>query len=704
MVRRPPASESNGGRVAGTDGVAEDGSVGGMRPGGIAHAGEEAMSLSYLPARQPVDIEFIDLSYSVPQGAKGHKLILRNISGIFRSGQLTAIIGPSGSGKSTLLNVLAGYKCGGATGCVNTNGYPRNLSKFRKLSRYIMQEDKLQCHISVWEALRTAADLKLGSQLSNLEKDRTLDEIIMCLRLQKCRDTRTQNLSGGERKRLSIALELVDNPPVIFLDEPTTGLDDLSSAQCISLLQQLARGGRTIICSLHTPSARLFSTFDHVYVVAEGQCAYTGAPQQIVPFLQRTLSLACPKTYNPADFVIEVSSGEYGDLTERMVMAVDNGRSRCWTEESTDSKSIAPELKNAQVDVPGEEACLKQDSDTKMKRNITSECQFATSSWTQFRILLYRMLLQSFRDSNYLLLRFTMHIALGLIIGGLFYDVGNDGAKTIVNFGFCYTCIIFFLYIPMMPILLEFPEEVQLLKREHFNRWYGLNAYFCAFTIARLPSQLFLGVLYISMVYLLSGQPLEIARCTQFFLVCLMVSIVSESFGLVISSVLNIVNGMFVGPTLSVPLMLLAAYGCGATGTSHVPLLIRLLMRLSYLRYGLEGIVASVYGGDPPRALLPCYPPADYCHLREANSIMRTLGMEGVNFWVAMASLVATFILFRAASYALLHWRLCGAGRAFSGARSPLTTLNLIGRFVKARFNLSAHSGTRGMRLGLGAP
>ncbi|XP_046388191.1 ATP-binding cassette sub-family G member 1-like [Ischnura elegans] len=674
---------------------------------GTAHAaaGEEVMSLSYLPTRQPVDIEFIDLSYSVPLGAKGYKLILRNISGAFRSGQLTAIIGPSGSGKSTLLNVLAGYKCGGATGCVTTNGSPRDLSKFRKLSRYIMQEDKLQSHVTVREALRTAADLKLGNLLSNLEKDRTVEEIIACLRLQRCSDTRTQNLSGGERKRLSIALELVDNPPVIFLDEPTTGLDDLSSAQCILLLQQLAKGGRTIICSLHTPSARLFATFDHVYLVADGQCAYTGPPHQIVPFLLRTLSLACPTTYNPADFVIEVSSGEYGDLTERMVIAVDNGRNRCWTEENTTNKITAPESKNADANVPGtEESRSKQANDVRIRRGKQNDYQFATSGWTQFRILLYRMLLQSFRDSNYLLLRFTMHVALGLLIGGLFYDVGNDGAKTIVNFGFCYTCIIFFLYIPLMPILLEFPKEVQLLKREHFNRWYGLNAYFCAFTIARLPTQLFLGLLYISIVYLLSGQPLEFVRCTQFVLICLMVSIVSESLGLIIASVLNIVNGMFVGPTLSVPLMLLAAYGCGTTGTSHVPLLIRLLMRLSYLRYGLEGIIASVYAGDPPRPLLPCRPPADYCHLREANSIMRTVGMEGVNFWVALASLVATFILFRAASYALLRWRLCGAGRAFSGARSPLTTLNLVGRFVKTRFNLSSHSGTRGMRLGLGGP
>lgn len=121
------------------------------------------------------------------------------------------------------------------------------------------------------------------------------------LRLTKARDTLTARLSGGERKRLSIAQELVNNPPVIFLDEPTTGLDDLSSSQCIQLLKMLARGGRTVICSVHTPSAKLFDMFDHVYIVSEGQCVFQGKGRDIVPFLAG-LGLNCPKTYNPADF------------------------------------------------------------------------------------------------------------------------------------------------------------------------------------------------------------------------------------------------------------------------------------------------------------------------------------------------------------------------------------------------------------------
>lgn len=622
--------------------------------------------LSYLPRRVPVDIEFQDLCFSVPQGRKGTKLILRNVNGHFRSGQLTAILGPSGAGKSTLLNILAGYKCSGATGSILINGEERNLKQFLKMSRYIMQEDLVQPLLTVYEAMMIAANLKLSKSLDLNEKTKAIDEILDLLRLNGTKNTKTNLLSGGEKKRLTIALELLNNPPVLFLDEPTTGLDDLSCSQCLGLLKLLAKGGRTVICSIHTPSAKLFSIFDNVYVVNAGQCVYQGFGPSIVPYLNN-IGLVCPTTYNPADFMIEVCCGEYGNFQDKLVSTIENGHN------TFHLKIVDREMEQMTEDI-------SNDNDIDVHKNYIDTSPFRSTKYEQFVVLLKRMWLQMWRDKSALVLRIIIHIFLGLLVGNIYIGMGQDGSKTIFNFGFYFTCIIFFMYVPMMPVLLQFPTEVQLLKREHFNKWYSLGSYFLALTVSTIPVQCILGFVYLALVYLISDQPMELQRWTMFYLICMLTGIISESFGLLVATNLNIVNAMFVGPVAVVPLMLLAVYGFGS-GAENIPILIRISMYFSYLRYSMEGLI-NVMLKDRPK--LPCPETEEYCIFTDLKFFIKTMGMENTIFWLDIVVLIFCIILFRGAGYYLLRQRLT--------PNKTFMAIQYIGRFVKSHFNIAAQT------------
>lgn len=150
--------------------------------------------------------------------------------------------------------------------------------------------------------MRLACSLKLkGVSSECVTHDCLITEILSSLNLNHRRNVVANKLSGGERKRLSIALELVANPTIFFLDEPTSGLDDVTAAQCIKLLKDLAKQGRTVVCTIHQPSAAVFGLFDQIFILAQGMCVYQGTPQALVPLLSH-LNFNCPNYYNPADY------------------------------------------------------------------------------------------------------------------------------------------------------------------------------------------------------------------------------------------------------------------------------------------------------------------------------------------------------------------------------------------------------------------
>jgi ABC-type multidrug transport system ATPase subunit/ABC-type multidrug transport system permease subunit len=595
-------------------------------------------NFAQVPYEQRVEIEFKNLVYTASLGfRKGKKEILHAINGRFPQGQLIAIMGPSGAGKSTLLDILSGYRIRGVKGFVNTNGTPRNLKAFRKSSCYITQDDRLQPLLTTSENMQIAADLKLPLEVSQSEKAETIQAILNMLGLEQTRNTRASGLSGGQRKRLSIALELVNNPTVMFLDEPTTGLDSSSCSQCIKLLKDLAGQGRTIVCTIHQPSASLFQLFDQVYVLGAGRCLYQGSTDNLVPFLGQ-VKYPCPQYHNPADFVIELACEEYGtDIIDTMVTTTGNGKCLTYF-----NKDILPTLHNSTE----ESTSLVQP-----QKDDEGGLQ-ATSSTNQLKVLLRRGFIKTVRDQTLTYLRVLVNVFVGLMLGTLYWQAGRDGTKVLDNYNLLFSILMHHMMSTMMLTILTFPNEMSILIKEHFNRWYSLKMYYASVTLIDIPVSVVCCVLFSIIIYGMTGQPYEQDRFFMFLVISMLVVFVAQSFGLMIGAVFNVVNGTFLGPTLSVPMMMFAGFG---VTLNDLPTYLYWGSYISYLRYGLEGFVGAIYGLERPTI----YCPDDaYCHYKYPKKFLQDIAMKGDQFGNDVIALLLILFILRVIAYVLLRYKL----------------------------------------------
>jgi len=259
----------------------------------------------------PVLLSFRNVRYSVPVSKSEDKEILKGINGYFKPGTLTAVMGPSGCGKSTLLDVLADQKEYGAiVGDIRVNGEHRT-DLFRRVSAYVLQFDVLYAMLTPRETLFFVTELRMGNRVSTEEKYFRVLETLRALDLEHVADTRigdgeSGGLSGGQKRRVTVAIELVTGPSLILLDEPTSGLDAYGSLKLVSVLRKLADEGRTIACTIHQPRADIFNMFDNLLLLKFGVTMYFGSIKGILPYFE-ALGLAIDYSVNPADFIVDLT-------------------------------------------------------------------------------------------------------------------------------------------------------------------------------------------------------------------------------------------------------------------------------------------------------------------------------------------------------------------------------------------------------------
>ncbi|EOX91861.1 hypothetical protein QUC31_003329 [Theobroma cacao] len=295
------------------------------------HARDTVIDIGNKPVTLTGGLEYSGLTYTVIKKKKleGKWLsqevdLLHKITGYAPKGCITAVMGPSGAGKSTFLDGLAGRIASGSLkGRVSLDGMAMSPSLIKRTSAYIMQDDRLFPMLTVYETLLFAADFRLGP-ISRVEKRQRVEKLIHQLGLTSSwntyiGDAGTRGVSGGERRRVSIGVDIIHGPSLLFLDEPTSGLDSTSAYSVIEKVRDIARSGSTVILTIHQPSSRIQLLLDHLIVLARGQLMYQGSPQDVTLHLNR-MGRKVPKGENAIEFLIDVIQ-EY-DQSELGVEAV----------------------------------------------------------------------------------------------------------------------------------------------------------------------------------------------------------------------------------------------------------------------------------------------------------------------------------------------------------------------------------------------
>ncbi|XP_058805881.1 ATP-binding cassette sub-family G member 1-like isoform X2 [Phymastichus coffea] len=563
-----------------------------------------------------LSLSFNNISYSVRSGvfSKKWKKLLSDICGDFQSGELTAIMGPSGAGKSTLMDILTGFTTSGWQGEVLVNGSKRNLASFRRSSAYIMQDDQLQPLLTVAEAMRIAADLKLESNLSSCEKKHGIDVILKEMSLESAMKTHTKDLSGGQRKRLAIALELISNPPIMFFDEPTSGLDSVTSRQCLGLLKSLAREGRTIVCSIHQPSASLFDMIDHLYVLDRGHCVYTGSARNLVSFL-RNSHLQCPTYYDPADFLLEVLNGDYGEEhVERLINSSDNGKCKRWLNDSANSSSVNESSGMRCLEylpkLPLSAMMINYESQSFRANSAYYVNGFFWQLWT----LLKRNIIKLSRDRILLYVRLILHVLIGLLVGSMYYQIGQDAALVRDNVSLLFFTLIFVVF----------------------------NAF---------------NITYITCTLISEEKPINRLRpqCISLNFSCTRIAdpdtLVAQIIGLIVGISFSVRNAVMFGPMAVVPFMVFSGH---FVYLNDAPSYIQWLFHVSFFKYAFEGVVVAIYGYDRPK--LNCS--ADYCHFRLPKTLLKMVDMLHSNYWISAVFMIGLYIALDVTAFLLLRVRL----------------------------------------------
>lgn len=568
-------------------------------------------------------IAWKDIRYSVGKDEK-MKSILHGLDGQARPGEVVGIIGSSGAGKTTLMNILAGrVNSGNIEGIVSVNKRKRG-PQWRRVIGYVEQEDLFYRNLTVKETLSYAALLRLPRYLTREQKLQRVEEIIVQLGLEECQNTiigdeNRRGISGGEKKRVSIGVELVTNPRMIFMDEPTTGLDSFTAFKLVQIVSNLAQEeAKTVIMTIHQPRESILFLFDKILLMSQGRMVFFGPPQSALDHFE-SLGYACPIFQNPANFFIDMISIDFKEKIKKQgILTPVDGSTAPHPDEpevgdSNSNNKISDDQERKFVSDSQKRVTFLHDSWEKKKRaelerrnlfdgdfahskhpatEIIEQDEDPSSSvhdksannyWPrEFSILLQRYMYDMSRDKVQILAIIFQQIFFILLLGFTFFQLPLDQVGIQSRVGALFLITIYNVILILQPIILQFPMEKPIIKKERWSSAYRNSTICCAKFISVIPLRFFVTILFGFSVYYIMGLNPSADRYFIFQVILLNIVFNSQALGFAISAAVPSVEmGQVVGPLIFLILLL---YAGNFVGTS-IPDVLAWIKYISTARY-----------------------------------------------------------------------------------------------------------------------
>ncbi|KAG0591013.1 hypothetical protein KC19_1G142700 [Ceratodon purpureus] len=500
--------------------------------------------------------------------------ILVNATGYAEPGSIMAIMGPSGSGKSTLLDALAGRldPVVTLTGDILLNGKCKSSLSYGTAA-YVTQEDVLIGTLTVRESVMYSATLRLPDTTTKHEKMEIVDTTIQEMGLSGCQHTRVgsffvRGLSGGEKRRLSIALQILTRPRLLFLDEPTTGLDSAAAYFVVQTLRNLAKDGRTVISSVHQPSSEVFALFDHLTLLSSGRTIYFGEAASASQFFAAS-NYPCPPMRNPSDHFLQITNADFdmvkttlkGLQVDDDVETVDPLLMKSRKDTGQVVKALSAAYQHSEYALAARIKITEILSKSSGRSLITEGSKGHASFLQQCMTLTERSFVNMARDPGYYWIRLAIFVLNGLCLGTIFWRVGlgydsirGRGGALVFASGF-----LTFMAICGFP---AFVEDMKVFRHERLNGHYGVAAFVVGNTLASIPFLFLIALSSGTLVYLMAELHSGFGHFAFFILTLFAASTCVESLMMAISSVVgrNFLLGIVIGAGIQAVYILVAGY------------------------------------------------------------------------------------------------------------------------------------------------